>query len=699
MAIWRKIIYSGSHANLASVYSAGDITTAGNIIAENYIVKSTTTQMTTSFSEGSTQFGDDTADVHGFTGSLSVIGPLIDARDVDIVKLGMGAQEYSDVQIADLQIYSAATNSPSSSNAFAHNIYLHAQDRGAGSPHGGSISFGGPDNGGNNNRAHIAIAARTPSTETDHVGMQFFTHNSSTSTANMQESMYLTHDGKLGIGTTSPTTKLEVSDFTSQVITDSDTFITNIHGYHNNGLLVHTGFAEGADIARFSAIASGYTENTVMVIKDTGDVGIGTHAPTEALQVEGNISASGDLYIKGLNDANGDYQNVVTYDSTTGRFYYTGSYSSGTGTGGGVNGVGTGLDITDDLSTISLDLTEVTANSGTANAVLTSDGDGTLTAETTLIYDGAAFTSDVSFSANIKADGNIDGDGSTALNGINGAQLGHITSTQDGLFQTRINFASDKTSFNGTGHNIDFNVNGDNINNLLFVDAGNDRVGIRTNAPSNILQINHAGADGDNGLMIVREDSSTLTGNLLGGIGFDSTDGNVPSSILEASAYISAFAAENHSTSDKGAYLTFGIAPINQNQDTVSTERMRIESDGDIHCDQDIIAFSSTTSDRRLKTNIRALSSSLETVCKLEGVRYDWKHRPETNQLGVIAQQVELHVPEVIHETTLPFYAPNKDDNTIYKTVRYEMLVPHLIESIKELKAEIDILKSRLGDS
>ena len=133
--------------------------------------------------------------------------------------------------------------------------------------------------------------------------------------------------------------------------------------------------------------------------------------------------------------------------------------------------------------------------------------------------------------------------------------------------------------------------------------------------------------------------------------------------------------------------------------DTPLLTRMILQNDGDLHVASDIIAFSSTTSDRRLKTNIRALSSSLETVCKLEGVRYDWKHRPETNQLGVIAQQVEQHVPEVIHETKLPFYAPNEDDDTIYKTVRYEMLVPHLIEAIKELKAEVDELKSRLTDA
>ena len=118
------------------------------------------------------------------------------------------------------------------------------------------------------------------------------------------------------------------------------------------------------------------------------------------------------------------------------------------------------------------------------------------------------------------------------------------------------------------------------------LDVGNiqtdGNVGIGTDSPQNRLQVSHTGADSNDGIMIVREDTSTADTNLLGGIGFDSTDGNVPSSVLEASAYIAALAAEDHGTSDKGADLTFGTAAINEDDDTVSTEHMRILSDGKV---------------------------------------------------------------------------------------------------------------------
>jgi len=94
--------------------------------------------------------------------------------------------------------------------------------------------------------------------------------------------------------------------------------------------------------------------------------------------------------------------------------------------------------------------------------------------------------------------------------------------------------------------------------------------------PAGLVTITHTAADSGNGLLIVRSDTSTTTNDLLGAIGFDSTDGNVPSSTLEGSAYIAAYASETHSTGDKGGYLTFGVSPINQNDDTVSTEALRV---------------------------------------------------------------------------------------------------------------------------
>ena len=97
------------------------------------------------------------------------------------------------------------------------------------------------------------------------------------------------------------------------------------------------------------------------------------------------------------------------------------------------------------------------------------------------------------------------------------------------------------------------------------------KVGIGTNTPMNILQVGHAGADGDDGVMIVRADTTTADGDLLGGIGFDSTDGNVPSSIKEASAFITSYATEDHATTDKGGNLKLGVTVVNTYDDTVST--------------------------------------------------------------------------------------------------------------------------------
>ena len=124
---------------------------------------------------------------------------------------------------------------------------------------------------------------------------------------------------------------------------------------------------------------------------------------------------------------------------------------------------------------------------------------------------------------------------------------------------------------NASGGDINFRHRGDNDDYLIHSDAGLDRVGIGTGSPKNKLQVSHTGADGNNGLMIVREDTSTADGDLLGGIGFDSTDGNVPSSVLESSAFIASIATEDHTTTDKGGNLKFGVSIIDEDDDTVST--------------------------------------------------------------------------------------------------------------------------------
>ena len=100
----------------------------------------------------------------------------------------------------------------------------------------------------------------------------------------------------------------------------------------------------------------------------------------------------------------------------------------------------------------------------------------------------------------------------------------------------------------------------------------------------------------------------------------------------------------------------------------------------------DLIAFSN--SDSSLKTNIEKIPNALDKVSKLNGYTFNWNEKSGKDQTareaGVIAQEVEAVLPEVV--TT-------RDDGT--KAVRYEKLVPLLIEAINDLRAELEILKNK----
>ena len=105
-------------------------------------------------------------------------------------------------------------------------------------------------------------------------------------------------------------------------------------------------------------------------------------------------------------------------------------------------------------------------------------------------------------------------------------------------------------------------------------------------------------------------------------------------------------------------------------------------ADGVINAEGDIVAYA--TSDRRLKENISNIGNAVEKLLQLNGVEYDWKegfdtiHPHSGHDLGVIAQDVEQVIPEAV--TT------RKNG---YMAVKYEKLIPILIEAIKELNDKI----------
>lgn len=139
---------------------------------------------------------------------------------------------------------------------------------------------------------------------------------------------------------------------------------------------------------------------------------------------------------------------------------------------------------------------------------------------------------------------------------------------------------------------------------------------------------------------------------------------------------------------------TFYDADIGIRWYTAGSEEMRLTDAGDLHVDGDVIAYSSTVSDERLKDNIITIDSALEKVEALRGVSYTWNEgaRKGESEIGVIAQEVEKVIPEIVREKELPFI-----DDKKYKTVDYEKLTAVLIEAVKELSAEVKELKSQIN--
>ena len=123
---------------------------------------------------------------------------------------------------------------------------------------------------------------------------------------------------------------------------------------------------------------------------------------------------------------------------------------------------------------------------------------------------------------------------------------------------------------------------------------------------------------------------------------------------------------------------------------TNQAEDMRLTDGGDLHVDGNIIGYSSTISDQRLKGNINKIDNALDKVMQINGYTFTYNHDGKQSA-GVIAQEVENIMPSAVQSTNLVF---NDDNDVEFKTVQYDQLTGLLIEAIKDLKAEIEELKN-----
>jgi len=176
----------------------------------------------------------------------------------------------------------------------------------------------------------------------------------------------------------------------------------------------------------------------------------------------------------------------------------------------------------------------------------------------------------------------------------------------------------------------------------------------------------------------------SYAGYFLGKVALNKTSGNVEVQFQESGEYR---CAVGYSITDGHMYLyNGGNVAVKSGKLGVGTinPSYKLDVEGDIEC-----TTLHETSDVRLKQNIQPLTQALDKVGKLRGISFQWKEpdgsqdsNTSHRQIGVIAQEVEVVLPELVAE-----------NNEGYKSVEYTKFTAVLIEAVKELKAENEQLR------
>lgn len=206
---------------------------------------------------------------------------------------------------------------------------------------------------------------------------------------------------------------------------------------------------------------------------------------------------------------------------------------------------------------------------------------------------------------------------------------------------------------------------------------------------ANDLQIHHDGSNSyikDNGTGNIFVRSGTQT--------FQNAAGSKTMLVLNAanSVDLNYNNSTKFQTTPTGISVTGNVIPTGNVSGSISSHltMAQISSSGDIVADGDVVAYNS--SDERLKDNIQNIKGSLDKIGEIRGVEFDWNDKSpgwaqeRGHDVGVVAQEVQKILPEIVVER-----------KNGYLGVDYKRIVPLLIESIKELKQEVEILKKKVN--
>ena len=504
------------------------------------------------------------------------------------------------------------------------------------------------------------------------------TNNATTAGTHPTERMVVMPDGNVGIGTTSPSAKLHVSDST---IVDGDLYIGGSSSLRHpalnrfatvqsgtNGSIVGYNMAiiDGSNNRRGSLFmddstglwgldhtySSGSMDFVIRVVggelmrvRSDGNVGIGVTSPSEKLDVNGRS------YFRDLVGINGEMKGI-TIDSgygTNGRvglMKYPGYETmlvSGTGT--------------------KVRLGHRTDNSRVADA-----STPTIREDFIIESDGTTYIQP-SVGSNVII----------ATGGGGGGRVGIGTTSPTGKFNSYIS-AARQITHNGNGG--DLSVISDNNSTPVMY--------IKGTGTADLLNIFYGSTE------VTRITSSSLIlFDYSYGVrdGWFFNDAGRTQSTIDADSYGAEVILVNNRTAGDCSILQYR---------TTGTIR------GSIYANTSGLSFNNP-SDYRLKNNVQTLSGSLDKITSLNPVSYTLNNVDNpVNRVGFIAHEVAEHIPSIVTGEKDDVYTQEDINNGVsgfnvgdpkYQSLSYssDEMITHLVGAIKELKAEVEALKQQLN--